>query len=242
MTIANADDIKANFDSIKVDLMGGVSVSWVDGANEKNISNGVANVFQKTYYGTYGFTAHDFDSGEDRGNWSWVTSFNKTSDKGINGATPVPHTDYAVLAQEQFQDIAGLAKRIYLPSAAIVHIRVGADVFTPELNQWGVTERLVGYDGKTASHTYLFIDEQKVTHTLGYSFEEHIGLPPTSEVGHGITDSLNFPTVLWTQRYYSTCHSIYMQAGWHTINVRTDCRVERSYAARKSIVIEGWYQ
>ena len=189
MTAANVEDIAQGITTIKQELMGGVQDNWVDGANEKNIANGIANVFQKTYYGTHGFTAFDQDNGDDRGNWSWVTSFNKTSDKGVNGASPVPHTDYAILTQEQFQDIAGLAKRIYIPSPAVVHVRVSADIFTPYMNQWGVDSRLINYSGKTASHTYLFVDSVKISHTLGYSFEEHIGLPPSGEVGHGITDA-----------------------------------------------------
>ncbi len=241
MATETAPIVQALYDSVKNDLMAGISAASIDGAAPYNISNGIGNVFQKTYYGPSNFACWEYINGDNRSEWAWAHSLFKTSNSSVANAAPVPHTDYALLNQEQHQEIWGLGKRFWVPQAAVVHVHISADINSPRLSDWGVEYRMKNYSGNTASHTYLWIDGVQKSHTLGYEFEESIGVAPTGEVGHGLTDTANAPPDLWTRRYYSTFHTLYLSAGWHTVQVKTDCRVERTYASRRSITIDGWY-
>lgn len=243
MTTIKASDVTTDFDSVKSTLMGGISAGWIDGADPINIAEGVGNLFQKTYYGPQGWAAWDWNSGDDRGSWAWVSSLNKTANKGISSTTPVPYTDYAILTQEQFFDIHGLSKRVWVPATCLAQISITADINSPRISEWDVDGRLKGYYGGTASHAYLFVDGMKAANTLGLSFEEGIVVPLTGEIGVGFDPALtlNVPSVNWTKRYYSVSHTAYLTKGWHTFVVKVDPRAERSYVSRRGIFIDATY-
>lgn len=241
MATVKASDVEDLYKSVRDDLMGGIINTNIDGASSMNIADGIGNVFQKTYYGPTGFTCWEYITGDDRGDWAWTHSQYKTANSSVNNTSPVPHTDYGLLNTIQYQEIWGLGKRFYLPAPAVIHIHISADINSPKLNEWGNQYRLINYSGNTASNTYMFVDGVIKAATKGYEFEESIGPAPASEIGHGITSSLNDPPDIWTRRYYSTFTTAYMQEGWHTVQVKTDCRVERTYAGRRSITIDGWY-
>lgn len=241
MATVTASEVQDLYDSVKTGLMSGIVNTNIDAASPTNVADGFGNVFQKTYYGPSNFACWEYISGDDRGDWAWTHSMHKTSDSSTNNTNPVPHTDYAILNQVQYQEIWGLQKRFYLPAPAIVHIHISADINSPKLNEWGIPYRQINYSGNTASNTFMFVDGVIKNVTKGYEFEESIGPAPANEIGHGITSSFNDPPDIWTRRYYSTFQTAYMSAGWHTVQVKTDCRVERTYAARRSISIDGWY-
>lgn len=239
MTVS-ATTVESGFKSIRDAINSGISSVDIDSASDDALALGDGNLFNKTWYGPQGFKIWSFFDGENRGEWAWTTALTKTANKAIS-SPPVPSTEYAVLAQEQLQDVWGTGKRFYVPRPGMVHIHLVADVISPTLNEWGVNYRLINYNGNTASYGYLFVDGVKQRGTLGYSFEDSIGTPPSGEVGHGLTDAQNEPSKLWVRRYYSVFYTTYLYEGWHEVQFKIDCRNERTYVARRGLYIEGAY-